>query len=57
MVFSRLSEPANYRDSADDPPDPSGALAEVPCNAGDADLAASTPDLGQVAEAGTGRPA
>ena len=51
VVFSRLSEPANYRDSVDDPPDRTVLCAEVPCNADDATWSASDTDLGlQVAE-------
>ena len=51
VVFSRLSEPVNYRDSADDPPDRTVLCAEVPCTADDATWSASDTDLGlQVAE-------
>jgi protoporphyrinogen oxidase len=51
VVFSRLSEPANYRDSVDDPPTRTVLCAEVPCNADDATWSASDTDLGlQVAE-------
>ncbi len=51
VVFSRLSEPANYRDSADDPPGRTVLCAEVPCTAGDPTWSASDRDLGrQVAE-------
>jgi protoporphyrinogen oxidase len=32
---SRLSEPANYRDGAEDPPDRSVLCAEIPCTIGD----------------------
>ena len=32
---SRISEPANYRDSADDPVDRSVVCAEIPCTVGD----------------------
>jgi protoporphyrinogen oxidase len=51
VAFSRLSEPVNYRDSADDPPDRTVLCAEVPCTADDATWSASDTDLGlQVAE-------
>ena len=51
VVFSRLSEPTNYRDSVDDPPDRTVLCAEVPCTADDATWSASDPELGlQVAE-------
>lgn len=33
--ISRISEPANYRDSADDPTDRSVICAEIPCTTGD----------------------
>lgn len=39
----RVSEPRNYRDSADDPPDVTVLCAEVPCTAGDGSWDA-TPD-------------
>jgi protoporphyrinogen oxidase len=42
VVFSRLSEPRNYRDG-DDPPDLSVLCAELPCTAGD-DTWTATPD-------------
>ncbi|MBA2532726.1 MAG: FAD-dependent oxidoreductase, partial [Nocardioidaceae bacterium] len=32
---TRISEPTNYRDSADDPADRSVVCAEIPCTAGD----------------------
>ncbi len=49
--FSRLSEPANYRTSPDDPSDHTVLCAEVPCTAGDPTWLASDEDLGrQVAE-------
>lgn len=32
---TRISEPANYRDSADDPPDRSAVCFEIPCAVGD----------------------
>ncbi|MET0148128.1 MAG: FAD-dependent oxidoreductase [Acidimicrobiales bacterium] len=51
VVFSRLSEPANYRDSVDDPPTRTVLCAEVPCDEDDATWSASDTDLGlQVAE-------
>ncbi len=34
-AVTRISEPANYRDSADDPPDRSVLCAEIPCAVGD----------------------
>lgn len=49
---SRLSEPRNYRDSADDPDDRTVLCAEVPCDLGDARWHASPTELGaEVADA------
>ncbi|GAB3590103.1 FAD-dependent oxidoreductase [Angustibacter peucedani] len=42
---SRLSEPANYRVSADDPTDRTVVCAEIPCAVGDATWDASDDDL------------
>ncbi len=51
VAFSRLSEPANYRESADDPPDRTVLCAEVPCTVDDATWSATDADLGdQVAD-------
>jgi protoporphyrinogen oxidase len=44
---SRLSEPKNYRDSADDPADVSVLCAEVPCWAGDDTWSAEPAELGE----------
>lgn len=41
VALSRLSEPKNYRDGPDDPPDRTVLCAEVPCSAGDATWSAS----------------
>ncbi len=43
---TRISEPANYRDSADDPAGHTVLCAEVPCEVGDATWTASDDDLG-----------
>jgi len=45
VALSRLSEPANYRESPDDPPDRTVLCAEVPCSVGDETWAASDEDL------------
>lgn len=55
VVFSRVSEPANYRDSVDDPPDRTVLCAEVPCRAGDAIWSASDADLGEQVADGLAR--
>ena len=47
---TRLSEPANYRDSADDPSDHSVLCAEIPCSVGDATWTASDDDLAATVE-------
>lgn len=52
VVFSRLSEPANYRDSPADPPDRTVLCAEVPCTVGDATWSSSDADLGERVAAG-----
>jgi protoporphyrinogen oxidase len=52
---SRVSEPANYRDSADDPGDRSVVCAEIPCTVGDAAWAASDEDLAATVEEGLAR--
>jgi protoporphyrinogen oxidase len=46
VALARLSEPRNYRDSADDPPDRTVLCAEVPCTVGDATWTAPADDLG-----------
>ncbi len=46
VALARLSEPRNYRDSADDPADRTVLCAEVPCTVGDATWTASLDDLG-----------
>ena len=55
VVFGRLSEPANYRESADDPADRTVLCAEVPCTAGDATWSASDADLGEQVADGLAR--
>ena len=45
-IVSRLSEPKNYRSSADDPADRTVLCAEVPCSVGDAVWTATADDLG-----------
>ena len=42
---TRMSEPANYRDSADDPTDRSVVCAEIPCDVGDAVWTATDDEL------------
>ena len=44
--MTRVSEPANYRDSADDPADRTVLCAELPCAPGDAVWSACDDDLG-----------
>ncbi len=52
VLPSRVSEPACYRDSADDPSDHTVLCAEIPATVGDARWRAGDADLaGQVAEA------
>ncbi len=56
---TRLSEPANYRDSADDPQDLSVLCAEIPCQAGDVVWSASDDELADLVDealASTGLP-
>lgn len=55
VVFSRLSEPANYRDSIDDPTDRTVLCAEVPCTVGDPTWVASDAALGEQVAAGLAR--
>lgn len=47
---TRVSEPANYRDSADDPADRSVLCFEVPCAVGDEVWVAGDAELGELAE-------
>ncbi|HEX2177838.1 MAG TPA: FAD-dependent oxidoreductase [Nocardioidaceae bacterium] len=47
---SRISEPANYRVSADDPSDHSVLCAEIPCTVGDSVWSASDDELGAMVE-------
>jgi protoporphyrinogen oxidase len=47
LSLSRLSEPTNYRDGPDDPPDRTVLCAEVPCSVGDETWRARDADLGQ----------
>ncbi len=59
LLFSRLSEPTNYRDSPQDPDDRTVLCAEVPCTVGDEQWSAADEALGQeVADglAGAGLP-
>jgi protoporphyrinogen oxidase len=55
VAFSRLSEPANYRTSPDDPADRTVLCAEVPCTAGDATWSSSDADLGGLVADGLSR--
>jgi len=48
VPVARLSEPRNYRDDPDDPPDRTVLCAEVPCSVGDAIWTADAPALGEV---------
>jgi protoporphyrinogen oxidase len=45
VPLARLSEPRNYRDSADDPADRTVLCAEIPCDVGDPTWEASPDDL------------
>ena len=57
---TRLSEPANYRDSTRDPADRSVVCAEIPCTVGDDSWSASDGELADVVDealARTGLPA
>jgi len=47
---TRISEPANYRSSVDDPPDRTVLCAEIPCAVGGGSWSASADDLGAVVE-------
>jgi protoporphyrinogen oxidase len=47
---SRISEPANYRDSGEDPADRSVLCAEVPCTVGDSVWSASDDELAGLVE-------
>jgi protoporphyrinogen oxidase len=47
---SRVSEPANYRDSSDDPSDRSVLCAEIPCSVGDAAWSAADEVLADTVE-------
>ncbi|MGH7357807.1 MAG: FAD-dependent oxidoreductase, partial [Acidimicrobiia bacterium] len=55
VPFSRVSEPKNYRDSADDPTDRTVLCAEVPGSVGDAVWRASDVDLGTLVADGLER--
>jgi protoporphyrinogen oxidase len=55
VPFSRVSEPKNYRQSADDPPDRTVLCAEVPCSVGDATWNGSDADLGALVSDGLAR--
>lgn len=55
VAFSRLSEPANYRDSADDLPDRTVLCAEVPCTAGDVTWSLPDDELGDLVADGLAR--
>lgn len=52
---SRVSEPTNYRTSAEDPKDRSVLCAEVPCDVGDAVWTASDADLAALVTEGLSR--
>ncbi|HLZ37846.1 MAG TPA: FAD-dependent oxidoreductase, partial [Mycobacteriales bacterium] len=45
IAVTRISEPANYRDSAADPTDRTVLCAEIPCDVGDATWSAPDEDL------------
>jgi protoporphyrinogen oxidase len=47
---SRISEPANYRDSADDPAGHSVLCAEIPCSVGDAVWSSSPDELADLVD-------
>ncbi|MDQ4084241.1 MAG: FAD-dependent oxidoreductase [Actinomycetota bacterium] len=47
---TRISEPANYRDSSEDPADRSVLCAEIPCAVGDAVWSASADELAELVE-------
>jgi len=55
VPFSRLSEPANYRDSPADPPDRTVLCAELPCSVGDEVWGSSDLELGNVVADGLAR--
>ncbi|GMA85257.1 hypothetical protein GCM10025868_05070 [Angustibacter aerolatus] len=48
--MTRISEPANYRDSPDDPTDRSVLCAEIPCAVGDATWSAAPDDLARLVQ-------
>lgn len=45
---TRISEPANYRDSHSDPPDRTVLCAEIPCEVGDGVWSATEDELGEL---------
>jgi protoporphyrinogen oxidase len=47
VPMARLSEPRNYRDSAEDPSDRTVLCAELPCDVGDATWEATGAELGE----------
>jgi protoporphyrinogen oxidase len=51
----RISEPKNYRDSADDPAGVTVLCAELPCTVGDTTWTASDADLGAIVADALGR--
>ena len=53
---TRISEPANYRDSPTDPPDRSVLCAEIPCEVGDPVWTATDSALADVVADGLARP-
>lgn len=53
--LTRISEPANYRDSGDDPADRSVVCAELPCQVGDQTWAAADGELGDLVQDGVRR--
>jgi protoporphyrinogen oxidase len=55
VAMSRVSEPKNYRDNADDPPDRTVLCVELPCSRGDARWGASGAELAARVEDGLAR--
>ncbi len=49
---TRISEPKNYRDSDDDPPDRTVLCAEIPCRVGDQTWSAADEELADMVESG-----
>lgn len=53
--ITRLSEPRNYRDGPDDPPDRTVLCAEIPCAAGDETWSAGADELAELVRDGLAR--